>query len=271
MSVAPSPRISVVSRRALTAFALACLITACATAPPQRNPMAEWHGSPNHNPRRAQMIVLHHTQMQSAQAALQTLRTRNSGGPVSAHYLVGNDGRLYQLVDERERAWHAGAGRWAGIEDINSASIGIELDNDGESPFSAPQIDTLLRLLDDLTRRLGIPRHLIVAHGDIAPTRKRDPSVLFPWKRLADAGFGLWPREPLAPPPPGFDPWAAMGLIGYDLRAPEAAVSAFHRHFRGNEAATWQPGDDAVLYDLQRQLTQRPDQEKATAEPAPSP
>lgn len=238
-------------------FIATLLLGACASAPP-RNPKAEWHPSLNHNPRAAVMIVVHQTEMESAQAALVTLQTRNSTGRVSAHYLIGDDGRLYQLVAESERAWHAGASRWGGVADINSASIGIELDNDGVEPFSDAQITALLKLLDDITGRLDIPRHLVVGHGDIAPTRKRDPSGLFPWKRLADAGYGLWPREPRAEPPAGFDSWAALRLVGYDLRDPAAALRAFHRHYLGTEEELWLPGDASILFDLQQQLMAMP-------------
>jgi N-acetylmuramoyl-L-alanine amidase len=243
--------------RLASLWLLVATLAGCAGAP-VRNPLAEWRPSPNHNPRSAQLIVLHQTEMNSAGAALLTLQTRNLHGRVSAHYLIGDDGRLYQLVAEDARAWHAGAGRWAGMEDLNSASIGIELDNDGESPFTEAQLAALLRLLEDITTRLHIPRHLVVAHGDIAPARKRDPGVLFPWARLAQSGFGLWPRPSLAPPPPGFDPWAAMRLIGYDLREPGAVVRAFHRHYRGSEGEAWEPGDAAILHDLQLQLMAMP-------------
>lgn len=233
------------------------LLSACASVPPV-NPLAEWRGSPNHEARRARIIVLHHTAMTSAEGAIHTLQTANSGGPVSAHYVIGEDGRIYQLVAEDRRAWHAGGSRWAGIDDLNSFSIGIELDNDGTEPFSEPQLDALLVLLKDLTARLGIARHLVVGHGDIAPTKKDDPSVLFPWQRLAEAGFGLWPRANASAPPAGFDPWAALGLVGYDLRDPAAALAAFHRHYRANEAREWLPGDEAILYDLQQQLLALP-------------
>jgi N-acetylmuramoyl-L-alanine amidase len=235
------------------------MLAACASVPPAaRNPLADWRPSPNHNERKAQLIVLHHTEMESASAALLTLQTRNSGGPVSAHYLIGSDGHLYQLVAESERAWHAGAARWGGIADLNSASIGIELDNDGVAPFTEAQIAALLVLLEDITSRLDIPRHLIVGHGDVAPVRKNDPSVLFPWQRLAGAGFGLWPRAQPAAAPVGFDPWPALRLIGYDLRDRPAAVRAFHRHYRGHEGEQWEPGDADLLYDLQQQLTALP-------------
>ena len=260
--------------RSIALILIIATLTGCATTPaPERNPIAVWRPSPNHNPRSAVVIVLHHTEMESAEAALLTLQTRNSGGRVSAHYLIGDDGTLYQLVAESERAWHAGASRWGGVSDLNSASIGIELDNDGAEPFSDAQIATLLRLLGDITERLDIPKHLVIGHGDVAPTRKRDPSGLFPWKRLADAGYGLWPRAQLAPAPTGFDPWAAMRLVGYDLRDPEAALRAFHRHYRGIEAAAdeqaqWLPGDADILFDLQMQLMEMQAPPAMTACPA---
>ena len=243
----------------IAVVAMALTITACASAPQVApNPVPEWHPSPNHDARSAQMIIIHQTEMESAEAALLTLQTRNSGGRVSAHYLIGKDGRLYQLVAESQRAWHAGASRWGSATDLNSGSIGIELDNDGVAPFSTAQIDTLLWLLGNITGRLDIPRHLIIGHGDIAPSRKRDPSALFPWQRLAEAGYGLWPRAPLAPVPAGFDPWVALRLVGYDLRDPAAAVRAFHRHYRGNEEEQWLPGDAEILHDLQLQLMEMP-------------
>lgn len=233
------------------------LVAACASTPP-RNPLARWHASPNHEPRRARIIVIHHTAMHSAEAALVTLQTRNSGGRVSAHYLIGEDGRRYQLVSEQERAWHAGDSHWSGVNDINSVSIGIELDNDGSEPFTQAQIDSLLVLLADISARLGIQSHLVVGHGDIAPTKKDDPSIYFPWQQLARAGYGLWPRDVLVTPPAGFDRWAALRLVGYNLRDPEAALAAFHRHFRAREERHWLDGDAEILHDLQLQLMDMP-------------
>lgn len=245
--------------RPVIALLVAVLLAACASTP-ERNPLARWEGSPNQSPRWARAIVLHHTAMDSAHGAIRTLQTGNSGGPVSAHYLIGDDGVIHQLVADREAAWHAGNSRWAGVDELNAWSIGIELDNDGREPFAPAQIDALLVLLEDLTTRLRIPRHMVLGHSDIAPTRKDDPSVHFPWKALAGAGFGLWPREPLGPAPPGFDPWVAMRLVGYDLRDPEAALAAFHRRFRGNEVRHWLPGDAEILADLQQQLLALPAQ-----------
>ena len=215
-------------------LALSLLLSACASAP-QRNPLAEWVPSPNFEARRPVIIVVHATEQGSARQSLETLRTANSKGPVSSHYLVGDDGRIYQLVADGDRAWHAGGGSWGTITDLNSASIGIEIDNQVGEPYTEAQVAALLRLLDDLCARLGIPRTQVIGHADMAPTRKRDPGSLFPWQRLADAGFGRWPQGELADPPPGFDPWLAMAVVGYPLKDRAAAVRAFHRHYRGRD------------------------------------
>jgi N-acetylmuramoyl-L-alanine amidase len=246
-----------IALRWLVAAAFALLLTACAPAPsvkPQRSALARWVPSPNFNARKAQLIVLHHTSIGDASAALRVLRTRNSEGPVSAHYLVEMDGRIDQLVDDNARAWHAGAGQWGDMTDLNSSSIGIEIDNDGVSDFTQPQIQALVRLLADLTARHGIPRTAVVGHGDIAPGRKTDPSVKFPWATLARYGFGLWPDAALVPAPPGFDSLAAMRMVGYDVSNPRAAIVAFHRHYRAMESDTLDSTDAAILYSLQRKL-----------------
>lgn len=243
-------------RIAAVVLLMACL-AGCATAPrvaPQRSALAHWTPSPNFNARKAQIIVLHHTSIGNAADALRVLSTRNSEGQVSAHYLVEASGRIDQLVDDGDRAWHAGASRWGDATDLNSSSIGIEIDNDGESPFTQPQIQSLINLLADLTSRLGIPREAVVGHGDIAPGRKNDPSVKFPWATLARYGFGLWPDAVLIPAPPGFDSLAAMRLVGYDVSNPRNAIIAFHRHYRAMETDTLDATDAEILYSLQRKL-----------------
>ncbi|MCW4456116.1 N-acetylmuramoyl-L-alanine amidase [Flavobacterium sp. MXW15] len=230
---------------ALVAALAACTHTA-------RNPLAQWVPSPNHNERKPMVIVLHHTDQDSVQQSLDTLRSANSGGKVSAHYLVGADGALYQLVADERRAWHAGPGRWGTISDLNSASIGIEIDNDGDSPFAPAQIDGLLRLLEDLCTRLGIPRRQIIAHADLAPSRKQDPSRFFPWQQLAAAGFGEWPDPAHGPAPEGFDAWLALQAFGYPMEAPQDAVRAFHRRFRGSDElpAELDAEDARILHSL---------------------
>ena len=241
---------------------LALLLGACAAAP-TRNALASWTPSPNVGERRAQLIVLHFTGDDSVEHSLRTLRTPNGGNPVSAHYVIGVDGHLYQMVADSMRAWHAGVGRWGTITDLNSASIGIELDNNGSTPFAPAQINSLLRLLTDLTGRLRIPRTQIIGHEDFAPTRKPDPGALFPWKQLADAGFGLWPQGPLIEPPIGFDPWLALGVVGYPPDNRASVVRAFHDHYRGEqgvgmEGDTLDAEDLRILYALTRQLSSPP-------------
>ncbi|MHC6217932.1 N-acetylmuramoyl-L-alanine amidase [Stenotrophomonas acidaminiphila] len=237
------------STKLLLPAALLALLTACGHAPP-RNPLAGWVPSPNQDVRRPNLIVIHFTEQESVQQSLDTLRGRNSGGPVSAHYLIGADGTRYQLVSDERRAWHAGAGSWGPFTDLNSASIGIELDNDGRSPFAEAQVQSLLVLLDDLCTRLRIPRSQIIGHQDLAPTRKPDPGPLFPWKRLADAGFGRWPAADAPPAPDGFDPWTALRLIGYPLDDRAATVRAFRNHFRGQDGTELDAEDLRILHAL---------------------
>jgi N-acetyl-anhydromuramyl-L-alanine amidase AmpD len=244
--------------RASRRFLLPVLLAGLVACGPVRNPMARWVPSPNYDQRRPVAIVIHFTDQDSVQESLHTLRTANSGGPVSAHYLIGSDGGIYQLVADSKRAWQAGPGRWGTITDLNSSSIGIELDNNGHSPFAPAQIDSLLRLLADLTTRLHIPPTQVIGHEDLAPGRKDDPGPLFPWARLAEAGYGLWPRGPLVDPPPGFDPWMALALVGYPLDDRPAAVRSFHHHFRGIDGDTLDAQDLRVLYALACQLTGTP-------------
>lgn len=227
-------------------------MAACAPVP-AHNPLASWVPSPNYDQRRPVLIVLHFTDEPTAQQALNTLRTNNSGGPVSAHYLIGRDGHIYQLVADEQRAWHAGAGRWGAITDVNSASIGIELDNDGHTAFAQAQIDSLLRLLADECARWRIPRTQIVGHEDFAPGRKVDPGPLFPWAYLAAHGFGRWPRGVLIDPSPSFDPWLALSNLGYPLDDPQAALHSFHHHFRGMDSDTLDYQDRRILYALSRE------------------
>ena len=182
------------------------------------------------------IVVLHYTGMQTAQAAID--RLRDPEAKVSAHYLIAEDGAVLRLVAEDKRAWHAGASCWRGIEDVNSASIGIELVNLGHEfgyrPFLEEQIDALIPLLAGIKDRYGITRGNIVGHSDIAPTRKQDPGELFPWSRLAKVRLAL-PR----PTQKLMDPmWTDAGFLialerfGYDVRDKLAAVVAFQRRFR---------------------------------------
>jgi N-acetylmuramoyl-L-alanine amidase len=212
--------------------ALLLLLLAAACAQPVRTPLpATWYPSPNFDERRPNLVVIHHTSDKTAERALATLTT--PAREVSAHYLVDREGAIYQLVDERKRAWHAGVSRWGADTDVNSSSIGIELDNDGEEPFPDVQVAALLALLGDLKERYRIPTANFVGHGDVAPGRKVDPSRFFPWHTLAIYGFGSWCDAPPPQAPPGFDATLGLQALGYDVSDPAAAIAAFNRHWMG--------------------------------------
>ena len=137
------------------------------------------------------MVVLHYTAMESAGAALDRLCEENV--EVSAHYLICETGRIWQLVDEEMRAWHAGAGRWGDVVDVNSRSIGIELANTGTQPFAEPQMAALEALLRGIVDRWSVRPERVIGHSDMAPGRKGDPGPRFDWRRLALQGLSVWP------------------------------------------------------------------------------
>ncbi|MFO7919682.1 MAG: N-acetylmuramoyl-L-alanine amidase [Nioella sp.] len=151
--------------------------------------------SPNFGARRdglrPELVVLHYTAMESSAAAQRALC--DPAREVSAHYLVSEAGEVLPLVDEDMRAWHAGAGEWAGRGDVNSRSIGIELANTGDAPFAARQMAALMALLPGILDRWSIPPQGVIAHSDMAPGRKIDPGPRFDWRRLARAGLSVWP------------------------------------------------------------------------------
>lgn len=208
--------------------------------------------SPNFNERTVppDMVVLHYTGMQTGAVALE--RLCDAEAKVSSHYLVEEDGGVYRLVAEERRAWHAGVAFWKGETDINGRSIGIEIVNPGHEfgyrPFPDAQIEAVIALLADIRGRWDIEDARIVGHSDVAPARKQDPGELFPWKRLAEAGHGLWvepeaaPGAALAEGEEGagvFALQAGFTRLGYDC-APSGkfdaetttVVRAFQRHWR---------------------------------------
>jgi N-acetylmuramoyl-L-alanine amidase len=189
----------------------------------------EWISTVNFNLRKPNFIIIHHTAQDSLAQTLKTFTITKS--QVSAHYVIANDGRVVQMVNDYLRAWHGGNSNWGKNSDINSASIGIELDNNGIQPFSDQQIISLLALLTKLKKDYNIPTQNIIGHSDIAPTRKKDPSAFFPWKLLALNGFGIWPDEVLEPAPTGFNAEQGLQIIGYNTKNLPAAISAFKLHF----------------------------------------
>lgn len=240
--------------------------------------------SPNHGERRGRwtekgpdLLLLHYTGMPAGRGTTMAERAirwlTNPASEVSAHYVVGEDGTITQLVPESRRAWHAGRSSWAGEEDVNSASIGIEIahpghwwdlaglpDRDpalpaethpGYGDFPDRQIAAVIALARDILARHRIPADRVLAHSDVAPGRKRDPGEKFPWKRLAEAGIGLWVR-PVAleeasgraltlgeRSPPVAALQALLASRGYGIAvtgdfdaATRDVVAAFQRHHR---------------------------------------
>lgn len=211
------------------------VLVGCAPLPQRAGIPTRWQPSPNFDERRPSFVIIHHTGDDTVEQALRTLTDPQR--KVSAHYLIGRDGTIYQLVDERARAWHAGQSLWGGASDLNSASLGIELDNNGQEPFPERQIASLLALLGDIKERHHIPKENFLGHADIAPTRKVDPSHYFPWKTLADYGFGLWCDSPPEASLTSMDAVAAIRRLGYDVSDSVAAIRAFKQHFDQQESS----------------------------------
>ena len=190
---------------------------------------SEFVGTVNFNMRKPNYVVIHFTAQDSAAQTLKTFTVVKT--QVSAHYVIGKDGKVYHMLNDYLRAWHAGFSKWGSISDMNSCSIGIEIDNNGSEPFTDQQVKSLLALLAQLKKAYGIPRTNFIGHQDIAPLRKPDPGPFFPWKVLAQRGFGYWSDDVLELAPDNFDYTTALRLIGYDTSNITAAIVAFKRHF----------------------------------------
>ncbi|MBO6825974.1 MAG: N-acetylmuramoyl-L-alanine amidase [Sneathiella sp.] len=195
------------------------------------------HPSPNFNDRRngdhVTILVLHYTGMQSGEAALE--RLCDPAAEVSAHYLVEEDGRIFQLVDELKRAWHAGVGYWRGERDINSRSIGIEIVNPGHEfgyrAFPEAQMKAVEVLAAEIVTRHSIAPINVIGHSDLAPLRKEDPGELFDWARLARQGVGIWGPADKKADPTMAEFLADLEAIGYDMEDEPSVIVAFQRHW----------------------------------------
>jgi N-acetylmuramoyl-L-alanine amidase len=230
--------------------------------------------SPNHGERERRLatdiLLLHYTGMRDTAAAVE--RLCDPAAQVSSHYVIDESGEIIQLVPEARRAQHAGVSSWEGETDINSRSIGIEIDNAGHDfgypDFPDVQIDALIELSRDILHRHRIRADRVLAHSDVAPDRKIDPGEKFPWERLYRAGVGMWvaPKPPSAPSlGPGDSGDAVTGLqhalrrYGYGIaatgiydKATADVVAAFQRHFRpaafdGRVDASTRAALDALL------------------------
>lgn len=243
-------------------------------------------GTTNFNLRKPNYVVIHHTAQDSIQQTLKTFTLSRT--QVSSHYVIGREGEVYHMLNDYFRGWHAGVGKWGNNSDLNSSSIGIELDNNGSEEFSEAQIRSLLAVLESLKEDYKIPAENFVGHSDIAPGRKVDPNATFPWERLAEEGYGLWYNEaevktlkteaeffrpnPLAigrnsiltqrisfldkilfPEviPATFDVEMALRIIGFDTSNMDVALQSFKLHFIQEDIQSPLNEDDLkILYNL---------------------
>lgn len=240
------------------------LLAGCANGPRLNTS----HPSSNHD-NRVQFVVVHYTS-----ASLERSLALLTHGQVSSHYLIGDDasGTIYKLVDESQRAWHAGESEWAGRTWLNSSSIGIEIVNPGYTdaptgrlwyPYSEAQVQSLVVLLKDISKRNGIDPKNIIGHSDIAPLRKLDPGPLFPWKRLAAEGLGVWPdaqavarfQQQYAVSLPSIT-WFQEELARLGYQTPQTGeldvatrhvIAAFQMHFRPSRFDGTPDADSAAI------------------------
>lgn len=210
-------------------------------------------GTTNFNLRKPNFVIIHHTAQDSCGQTLRTFTLQRT--QVSAHYVICKDGTIHHMLNDYLRAWHAGVAKWGNDADINSSSIGIELDNNGFEFFTDAQINSLLTLLDALKKKYNIPTSNFIGHGDIAPTRKNDPNIFFPWKLLAYKGFGNWYDDTTnVLLPSTFDNLQALRIIGYDIKDTTAATLAFKRHWLQDTSKILTDADKKVLYMVEKKF-----------------
>jgi N-acetylmuramoyl-L-alanine amidase len=206
-------------------------------------------GTTNLTLRRPNFVVIHHTAQNTCDQTLRTFTLPRTA--VSSHYVICRDGIVYHMLNDLLRAHHAGVSKWGNNSDLNSSSIGIEIDNNGTEPFTESQINSLLLLLGQLKRAYNIPAPNFIGHADVAPGRKVDPSRQFPWRQLADSGYGLWYDTTAVKVPAGFNPIQALRVIGYNTKDSITAIQSFKIHFVPNDTINIiTEADKKILADL---------------------
>lgn len=210
----------------------------------------EWVGTPNMGLRRPNYVIIHFTANNSCEETLREFTT-TGGREASAHYVISKDGTVFHMLNDLLRAHHAGESKWGNTTDINSSSVGIELDNNGTQPFTEVQMNSLLTLLERLKAAYKIPTANFIGHGDVAPTRRSDPGTKFPWRQLSEQGYGLWWDDTTGVQvPDNFDYLIGLRIIGYDISNPAAALAAFKRHFMGDNSGTMNADIRKIIYVL---------------------
>lgn len=214
------------------------------------NNSSAWVGTTNFGLRKPNFVIIHHTAQNSCEQTLQTFTLPRT--QVSAHYVICKDGTVHHILNDYLRAWQAGISSWGNDKDINSSSIGIELDNNGFDSFPPAQINSLLMVLATLKQLYDIPAANFIGHADIAPARKNDPNVKFPWQLLSQNGYGLWYGDTTnISVPENFNIMQALRIIGYSVKDSSAAIEAFKRHFEMQDSSkVLTNSDKKILYDL---------------------
>ena len=213
------------------------------------NYVSDWVGTTNMSMRKANYVIIHHTAQNSCEQTLTTFTTPRTA--VSAHYVVCRDGTVHHMLNDLLRAHHAGVGKWGSVSDMNSSSIGIEIDNNGSEPFPEAQINSLLVLLERLKKAYAIPQANFIGHMDWAPGRKVDPSRFFSWKTLADKGFSYWYDTTAVQVPVDFNAVQALRIIGYNTAKPEIAIQSYKIHFVPQDTTRLiNESDRKILFDL---------------------
>ena len=209
-------------------------------------------GTTNFGVRKPSLVILHHTAQNSCEQTLRTFTLKRTA--VSSHYVVCREGKVFHMLNDLFRGQHAGVSSWGGTTDLNSSSIGIEIDNNGSEAFSEAQINSLLILLKALKSTYRIQSKHFIGHADIAPCRKVDPSRYFPWERLAKEGYGIWYDTTNVQVPESFDAISGLRMIGYNVSKPECAIQSYKIHFTPKDTTkVINATDRKIIYNLVQQ------------------
>lgn len=210
---------------------------------------ASWVGTTNFSMRRPNYVIIHHTAQNSCEQTLKTFTLPRT--QVSSHYVICKDGTVHHMLNDLLRGHHAGVSKWGNATDINSSSIGIEIDNNGFEIFTDEQINSLLVVLGRLKKAYHIPVANFIGHSDIAPGRKVDPNRNFPWQKLSEQGFGYWYDTTNIKVDSSFNAMHALRIIGYDIKKDTNAIQSFKLHFvQSDSSKVITDADRKILADL---------------------